>query len=147
MRSAPAIFSAASTLRQAREVAPIRAEGVLAEARGTQTLDGVGEFERINVKADQQAARLNAFQDRARVPAEAERAVDRDRPRFGGEHGQHFLDHDRAMHPCRCLAGVDDFPDVGFVPGGVQLFVLLVKPARVLAGVTRTPPPCGRRFI
>jgi hypothetical protein len=52
---------------------------------------------------------------------------------------QYLVDHDRAVHAGRRLARIEDLANVGLVPLRVQLFVLLVKPARVLAGIARTP--------
>ena len=48
------------------------------ESGRSQTRFRARQLERIDVEPDQPSARLNALEDRARVAAEAERAVDRD---------------------------------------------------------------------
>ena len=55
-----------------------RDERLGAEAGGAQTRLGARQLERIDVESDQASARLHALQDRLRVTAAAERAVDRD---------------------------------------------------------------------
>ena len=65
-------------VRQAREVAAARREPIRAEPRRAQAGLGARQLDRIDVETDQPAARLNAFENRARVSAEAERAVDGD---------------------------------------------------------------------
>ena len=69
-------------LRQPGEVAAMRAEDRLAEPERAQALDRSRQLDRIDVQADQPAAGLNALEDRPRVPAEAERAIDRDLARL-----------------------------------------------------------------
>ena len=131
-------------LRQPREIAPVRDERVRAEPRRAQPFVRARQLDRIDVEANQPSAGLNAFEDRAGVAAEPERAVDRHVAGPGRQRVQHLRDHDRAVHPRRRLAGLDDLLNVGLVPLRVQLFVLLVKLARVLAGISNAP--FGLRF-
>src|SRR5258708_37506856 len=70
----------------------------------------------------------------------AERAVNRHVARRGPETSEDFVHHDRPMRAGRRLAGCQDFLHVRGIPGGVQFFVLLVEPARVLPRVSRAPP-------
>ena len=64
-------------LRQAGEVGVARDEGVGAEAGRAQARFRAWQLERIDVEPDEPSARLHALQDRARVTAAAERAIDR----------------------------------------------------------------------
>ena len=84
-------------LRQAREVAVSGDEDVAAEARGPQACFGARQFERIGVESDQASAGLQTLEDRLRVPAAAERAVNRDVAGHWPKTTQHFLQHDRPM--------------------------------------------------
>ena len=59
---------------------------------------------------------------------------------------QHFVHHDRPMHARGRLARREDFLHVCGVSLRVQLFVFLVEPAGVLAGISRAPH-VGRRRV
>src|SRR5262249_51447169 len=98
-------------LRQAREVAAMGPEAVLEKPGRAQAVDRAREFDGIDVDPDHQAARLNTGQQRPGMSSETKRAIDRDFPGPWGKHGQHLVDHDRAVHARWGLAGVDDFPD------------------------------------
>jgi hypothetical protein len=124
--------------RQAGEIALANDERVGVKPGRAHAVLGSRQLQRIDVESDQPSARLKARQDGARVSAEAERAIDSDFSRFRDQGAQHFIDHDRAMRSCRRLTRRDDFLHVGRVAVGIQLFVLLGEPARILAGVSRT---------
>jgi tRNA (cmo5U34)-methyltransferase len=64
-----------------------------------------GNCERIDVESDQASAGLQLFQDRLRMPAAAERAVNRDLAGHRSKAAEHFIDHDRSMHAAGRLAG------------------------------------------
>ena len=126
-------------LRQAREVPVARDERLGAEAGGAQTRFRARQLEGIDVESDQPSAGLHAFQDRLRMPAAAERAVDRDVAGRRPKAAQHLIHHDRPMRARGRLAGREDLLHVRGVALGVQLLVLVLEPARVPARVSRAP--------
>ena len=95
-----------------------------------------GNSKRIDVEPDEPSARLHAFQDRARVTAAAERAIDSHLARAGPQAADDFVHHDGQMHARRRLAGREDLLHLRGVLLGVQFFVFVVKLARVPARVS-----------
>ena len=87
-------------LRQTREVALARDERLGAEADGAQARFGAWQLERIDVEPDQASAGLHAFEDRLRMTAATERAVDRDVAGRRPQAADHLVDHDRSMRAC-----------------------------------------------
>ena len=74
-----------------------RDEGIGAEAGGAQSRFRPRQLERIDVDADQPPAWLHGFQDRLRVRAAAERAVDRHLAGCRLKAAKHFSQHDRSV--------------------------------------------------
>jgi hypothetical protein len=91
--------------RKIGEVPVSRDECSGAEAGGAQTSFRARQLEAIEVESDQASARLQVFQDRLRMPAAAERAVNRDLAGRRLEAAEHFIDHDRSMRAGRRLVG------------------------------------------
>jgi hypothetical protein len=124
-------------LRQAREVGLVGAERLRAEARRAEMGFRPRQLERIHVESDQTSAWLDALENRPGMPAAAERAVNRDIARFRPETQQDLFDHDRPMRTGGRLAGGEDLLHGRGIPRWVELLVLLVECARVLARVPR----------
>jgi hypothetical protein len=126
-------------LAQAREISVACDEGFGAEAGGAQACFGARPLEGIDVEPDQASAGLHAFENGLRMPAAAERAVDRDVTRVGSQAAEHFFHHDRSMRARRRSAGRENLLDLRGVALRIQFFVLLLESARVLAPVSRAP--------
>ena len=124
----------------------VRDERLRAEAGRAETRFRARQLERVDVEPDQASAGLHALEDRSRMAAAAERAVDRDVAGCGPQAAQDFLHHDRPVRARRRLAGLEDLLHVRGVPLGVQLLVLVVERARVLARVSRAPLVPRRRI-
>src|SRR5689334_3200392 len=70
------------------------------------------------------------------MPAIAKRAVDSDFARLRSEHLENLGHHNRPMHPRRSFAGGNNLLDGVGILVRIQLFILLLKPARMRAPVT-----------
>ena len=125
-------------LRQAGEVRPARAEHPLAEAERAQPRLGPGQFQRIDIEAEQESARQQARDQLARMAAVAERAVHGRAARARAEDVEDLLDHDRHVGAGRRLPGGQHLRDRLRVLRGRVLLVLLAEPAGMLPGIPRT---------
>jgi len=113
------------------------------EPRRPQPFFGAGQLEWVHVEADQPSAWSEAFQNRTRMAAETERAVDRHLTRPGRKQAHDILDHDRAVRTGRGLARGQHLPNACPEPLRVQLLVFLVERARIFSGVATAARPPG----
>ena len=132
--------SAASTLRQAREVPMARDKDVRAKPGRAQARFRARQLDGIDVEPDadgRPAARARGSPARGR----RRRACSRPRPRRAAAAGSASTSSTMigTVRPCRRLAGRENLLHLRGVPLGVQLLVFLVEPARVPARIPRTP--------
>ena len=130
-------------LGQTGEVAAERRERLRAKTRGAQAGFGLGQFNRVRIQSDQASAGLESRQNFLRMTAVTKRAIHR---QFAGprrEHFQNFRHHDGPVRSGRRFAGREHFRHGVAVALRVALLVFLLEPARVFAGITRTPSMRG----
>ena len=110
------------------------------ETERAETGFGPGQFQWINVEADQSSAGPDSREDFLRVAAITERAVHGKFAGLGREHFQDFRHHDGPVGAGGSFAGRDDLGDGVGVAFGLVFLVFFLEAARVRATVTRTPP-------
>src|SRR5688572_5105369 len=120
-------------------------EDVGPETSGSQARFGAREFERVDVQTDQAPARLQAFKEGLRMPATAQRAVNRKLPGRRAKAAEDLVDHDRPMRPRRRPAGCENLLHIRRVALRVQFLVLVVELPRVPARVPPAPRVLGWR--
>ena len=116
------------------EIGLVSNEGV-----GLESRLGLGEFNGIDVEADEASAGLDAGEEFPGVAAVAEGAVDRDFAGLGIQHFENLGNHDGAVGAGGSLTGGEDFGDGVGVEAGGEFFVLVLEAAGIFPGITRAP--------
>ena len=125
-------------LGQTCEITPLNNEDFGRVTQFTEARFRPRQLEGICIESEQASAGLKEGQQRRRMAAMAQGAVDGGLTWLWREHLQDFLDHNRPVRAGRSFAGSEDFGDGRGVALGLVLLILVFEASRVLARIARS---------